>query len=737
MGRIFLCIAWIALFASGCGDESRVPAAATDSDGETDGETDIDSGSDPSVGAAFVRFDLGPAPLALGAVPFPSELYRDAQGRIAIGALPNPASDDAMWMATRELLAARDGFCTTCNAIFVLEGGMATDALPAADAEPSLLEDAVVIVDVDPDSPEHGRVFGVRWQWDEDTGWLTVRPRRGETLAARRRYAIALTDVARGGDDLPLGADPAFVSARDDAPSDDPILAAAAADLRPAFDQLEALGLPRARVRALAAFRTEDPTDDLQAIRAAIAAAPATTAHVDTVWSGAALDDLLGVPGEDRPGVDLPPAAGTDGTVAIPHETTAFAIAGHFGAPRFVQGTGAEIGATVRDADGDPAPGPLEDVPFLLIVPEGVDVAHLPVVVMHHGFNASRTTGFAIADTAGRAGFAVLAIDAFQHGARAASAKDTQHALRGDIAGADGFAETSELDVSARTFGLTGAADGMVLFPGYALGAFEQFAADAMAAIRLVRDGDLTAVRAADPALGALAFDPSRLAFLGNSMGAVVGTAVVTADSDVGAAVLNVLPGSIVETLVESGEFRPLTQGVLLPQVGVSGEYDEIERSLLMDPSVDLFRWVLEPVDPLALARALVTERVAGPAPDLLVQLAGHDEVAAPPASESVIAAATIGGTGTFAFAPVASIDLPQSGSADRPVAAAARFDGAMHGMLEVRMQTSSFEEPLVPPLVARAVPTSVSNPIVAVHDQIEMFLRTFGETGHATIGAE
>jgi hypothetical protein len=34
----------------------------------------------------------------------------------------------------------------------------------------------------------------------------------------------------------------------------------------------------------------------------------------------------------------------------------------------------------------------------------------LPVAIAHHGFNASRVTGFATADTAARAGVAVLAI---------------------------------------------------------------------------------------------------------------------------------------------------------------------------------------------------------------------------------------------------------------------------------------------------------------------------------------
>jgi NAD(P)-dependent dehydrogenase (short-subunit alcohol dehydrogenase family) len=356
---------------------------------------------------------------------------------------------------------------------------------------------------------------------------------------------------------------------------------------------------------------------------------------------------------------------------------------------------------------------------------------------MHHGFNASRTTGFAIADTAGRAGFAVLAIDAFQHGERAASATDQKHAMRGNLGGADGFAETTTFDVSARTFGLLGAPADLTLFPGYPLGAFEQFAADALSAIHLVRTGDPSALQAADPVLAGLAFDSARIAFVGNSMGAVVGTAVVNVEPDIDAAVLNVLPGSIMETLAESGEFRALMESVLLPQLGVSTDFDELERAMLFDPTVDLYRWVLEPVDPLALARTLTRERVAGPPPHLLVQLAGHDEVAAPPASESVIAAAGIAGVGQFVFADVEPVELPLPAAGAEPGAAtiaAVRFEDAMHGMLEVASQASHYEDPLVPPLQPREAPTDLANPIVAVHAQLEAFLLGFRTTGQAAI---
>ncbi|HET6582720.1 MAG TPA: hypothetical protein VFG69_04720 [Nannocystaceae bacterium] len=680
-----------------------------------------------------IRFaPVADGPLAFGAVPFPSELYRDADGRIAIGALPNPLTDEPMFAAIRGELAMRSGFCASCNITFVVDGELSSETLPASAAIGATadLDDPVVLVDVDPDSPELGRAFPLRVQFEPATGRLAIRPARGHVLHGARRYAAVVTTDVRGGDDLPLAPSVDFAAVREGAT--EPALARAIAAIEPTLATLDELGLDRDRIAGLATFTTEDPTTDLRSLRASLHAAAVPAVVVDQVWSGAALDELLGIPASDGPGIDRAPAAGTEGTSAIAHATTAYVVSGTITAPRFVAGSGTDVGALERDADGRPVAGSTDDVPFVLIVPKAVDLQRLPVVVAHHGFNASRTTGFALADTAGAAGFAVLAIDAYQHGARASSADDRIHAMRGDVDGPDGFAETSQLDVSARVFGLTGGAPDMTLFPGYPLAAFEQFAADVMTTVRFVREGDLAAIRAADPALAMLAFDPERVTYVGNSMGAVVGTSVVVAEPDVHAFVLDVMPGSIVETLAESAEFRPLMETLLLPVLGVEPTFDEVERAMLFDPTVDLVRWMLEPVDPLALAPALVGDRET-PAPDLLVQLASHDEVAAPTTSESVVAAAGIPGVGAFAFATIESVTTPVRGNVDGATIAAMRWEPAMHGMLEVSRQSSRWDEPLEPPLVARDA-TTITNPIEGVHAQIEGFLTSFREDGRATI---
>src|SRR5262249_25094148 len=149
----------------------------------------------------------------------------------------------------------------------------------------------------------------------------------------------------------------------------------------------------------------------------------------------------------------------------------------------------------------------------------------------------------------------------------------------------------------------------------YSLGAFLQFAADIASAVRVLReDGVAQALRAGGEDFAG--FDGQRIGFIGNSLGAVVGASVLVAEPDLRFAVQNVPPGSIVETLDESPEFRPLVDALFLRIFGIEGPFDEVERHLIFDPIVDLSRWILEPVDPLALAPYLLLDPVRpnGPA---------------------------------------------------------------------------------------------------------------------------
>lgn len=666
-----------AVFAISCGDDDSEPSAP------------------PSAVARFAPAASAEQVLDWGDVPFPSELYRDGDGRFHIGALPSSESDSPLLGALREMLGERDGFCATCNAYFVIDGDLDAAQVAELGGDPSP-DDAILLADVDPTSPERGRLFALRAQWDPDNRILALRPQPGIALHSSRQYAAAITSALRASDGTRLGASDAFERAADgDASVGGEVIA-------PALDELERAGVDRDDVVALAAFTTEDVTVDLVEARSALHQGAAPPVAVERVRTGEEIDELLGVPSVDRPGLDVPPVTGSAGTRSVRHDTIAEVITGTLEAPRLVEGTGTEIGFVRRNPDGTIAAGPREPVPFVLTIPFGADRANLPVALSHHGFGASRASGFATAETAARAGVALLAIDAFQHGARAVSAVDQLHALRGNVPGADGFAETTSSDVSGRIFGIFGAAPGLEGFPGYSHASLLQFAADVMSTVRAVREGTLDAAVSAASQGGAIEFDGERITFVGISLGSIVGMSALTAEPAFRAGVENVPPGSIVETLVESPDFRPLVEVLFLPGLGLDpADYDEVERELILDPIADLTRWALEPVDPLALAPYLVRDRVAGEPPDILFQVAGLDEVAAPLPTESMITA-----TG---------------------VEQVTRYDPAAHSMLEFLNQVSRYVPPATPPFELRPEPIPVVNPIEAVHAEIEAFLKGLG----------
>ena len=64
----------------------------------------------------------------------------------------------------------------------------------------------------------------------------------------------------------------------------------------------------------------------------------------------------------------------------------------------------------------------------------------------------------------------------------------------------------------------------------------------------------------------------------------------------------------------------------------------------------------------------------------------------------------------------------------------ATRYDDAMHGMMEVLLQESSFDAPLVQPLQERDEALILENPIHAVHDEIEAYFTDFVATGEAHV---
>src|SRR5262245_17066436 len=167
----------------------------------------------PPVASAVAHFELSTTgALNWGDVPFPGDLYRDANGAVHIGALPTTATEKPIHAAMRELVQTRDGFCATCNVYFSLDGDIDPATLPVNDTASA--SDSVVLADVDPASPDRGRLFPLQLEWSAERHLLALRPVSGIALHKSRRYAAALTTGVHARDGSPLGASDVFRQVR-------------------------------------------------------------------------------------------------------------------------------------------------------------------------------------------------------------------------------------------------------------------------------------------------------------------------------------------------------------------------------------------------------------------------------------------------------------------------------------------------------------------------------------------
>ena len=206
--------------------------------------------------AVLVLAVLGCAPptpsTELYAHPWPDERLRRADGTIDVSSFPYGTGAPLRAEAI-EGLAGADGFGVSSAIVFPMDVALDPDSLP--DVEGSTRPDAsLALVNVDPRSPEHGRLMPLDVRQLADGGpfgganLLVALPFPGVTLAPHTLYAAVVTTDVRTADGAPLPAAP------DEAPTP---------AHRAARDGLGQLGFGPDRIAALAVLRTGDPTREL------------------------------------------------------------------------------------------------------------------------------------------------------------------------------------------------------------------------------------------------------------------------------------------------------------------------------------------------------------------------------------------------------------------------------------------------------------------------------------------
>ncbi len=471
-------------------------------------------------------------------------------------------------------------------------------------------------------------------------------------------------------------------------------------------------------VAGASVFTVGRPTRVLHAIRAQLAALPAPVAQVDHVFVGAALDDFLGSPTTTRSGLGDP--------AGLVHEAIAAVVLGSFEAPGLATGDGVHLGRFEVDAAGVATVRGSLRIPFLLAVPRRATLASTPVLLFHHGLNASRVQVAAVANDYARAGYATLGLDAIWHGDRRPGAKDVEHNFTG-AAGADGLADEDTLGALTKFFDFTGdAASGVVPLDGRVVrDNLRQGALDVCALVRLVREGDVSAIAQADPSLGALSFASGPLVYTGESFGSVIGALATAIEPGIAASVLAVGGAGIFQPLfADSPTFGVPTAGLL--RAGFDADLDVSDPARLpgeAQRSLALMQAAVEPGDPLAYA-----PEIAANGQSLLLLMDYSDETIPNQSGELLARAAGAtaldlpGRTHALRYVDLPSHASPlEPAAAGAPVVAVVQVDPATHIMF-TRFADARHFAPGFPPTVLLTTPEPVDEPIEWLHAMTTAF---------------
>jgi hypothetical protein len=563
----------------------------------------------------------------LASTPWPSDLFRDDTGHVALSSLPTQTVDVTSRLL--ELVHEADGFGVTTGAYFPV----------SALVDEASLAGHVHLIDVEDGSELLSETL---LRGADRPARIFARARNGGTLLESHTYAWVLSRKITG----PSGA------------------------LRPSEDMQKLLNQPQGDLSRLlmhvnagklvedgapltlpdlalvSTFTTQTITAELVAARAQLDQAPvATITRVYAADRGTAdgtLDELLGTPTSLRPGLDNPGG--------IAHDHLAFVVQGTFASPNFLSsdatltgagGTASSVGL-FDVSSGAPLKRGMATVPFTLVLPKQASgsYAQQKVAIFQHGLGADRSAVLSVANGLAARGIATLGIDIPFHGSRSPTATDASHRFGGSSRslGADGWAEWSD-EPSFQFFNVMGnPTAGVIPFdPSATRAAFQQAVVDIMQEVQLLRQGDWRALQTREPRLADLAFDTAHLAYSGESFGGMMGGITLGIEPNLEGGVLDVPGGGLIfPLLLNSGAFGPIFGTLLEPGLGTY--VGELPADT--DFAFNVYQFTLERGDPLAYAPYLQRRPLPGAKAKSVLQMHAHFDETVPNVSNQALARA-------------------------------------------------------------------------------------------------
>ncbi|WP_395679240.1 Ig-like domain-containing protein [Dokdonella sp.] len=659
---------------------------------------------------------------AHGIIPFPNNLLLSGTTDLTLNIPFDPAAADA---GVKAALNALDGFGTTAP----WSTGF------SAPIDPTSLAGNVRVFEVTLSGPG-GAVTGVVRELaspqefvaalapsDTSKKTLAIVPTR--PLKERTSYMAVLTKGIKDASGVGVRGSLTYLLSSGSKPlcvgghSTSPALADAQACQLEPLRQLNSsqaaaavgAGVPAGSIALTWVATTQSITPTMRALTAITQASPPAVTHVAP--TGKTLADL---------GLGLPPVADIAiGTIDLPYYLTAPSQSDPTAA--LTKHWNATAGAYISQCAGfgldpnsvnltacNPVPKATgtQTVPLLLTYPNAASgktkpAAGWPLVIFQHGITRNRTDMFAIAGTLAAQGFAVVAIDLPLHGLTSTS---NPFYVGNTPFGAIAHERTFDLDLSNNTTGAPGP-DGTI----DGSGSYFINLTSLLTSRDNLRQGAADLLQLSHTASTLPNVDASRISFVGQSLGSIVGTVfLANEDEYVHTAVLSVPGGGIARLLEASPTFGPRVRAGL----GAAGL---LPGTPAYDAWMVAAQTVIDSGDPInhASAPALLGKRI------LLHEVVGSGDVPPDQVIPNRVQGAPLSGTEPLISAlELFSVTDTVHAQDINGLRGVVRFVQGEHGSLldptDFPAATVEMQGEMASMLVSAGGLIQVSNPTVIVH---------------------
>jgi pimeloyl-ACP methyl ester carboxylesterase len=683
------------------------------------------------------------APL-YGRAPYPTDAYREGAQLGFIKGLDKVARQHSD--VIEQHLQALDGFGLRPTIEFFVQGALDESTIPETTRT---LTDALMVLDVDPQTAEAGAPLPYEWRYDSERQSIVGVPALGTQLREGTRYAAVLTKDVKGLDGEPIYG--AFELARLD--NEPPTRWQTTAQ---AYKDLRTIRELTTRIAGLAVFTTQRASDVLVKARNVIANTGAvprpTLAFNDAALifdTNAKLTSLLGNATRDTTGARAGLEQwGTDNPTGMAHDHIAVVATGTTTIARFrgddcvdaskgCTPDGADDETFTLGAEGvpqvhyvDAANHTIDTIPITIVLPKGsVPAAGFPVIVFGHGLGGSRHSMLNLAEPLAAQGYAVVSIDLWGHGSRynpvdTGNNLGTKPDFSGDPTLRDGFGDDTGLGAYLDFF------EGFLNIGGIR-DSIRQSTLDLARVAQLIQESPSLAALAA-PYSSTPKLDRTRVAYLGESFGTIVGTNLAAIEPSIALYIFDVPGGGLVDHIFPNSPYiADLALSFAEILYGTTGKLDRFH------PLVGILQSIFDAGDSLTFARHVLKDRftienqLLGRRHVVCLEVMG-DEVMPNIATEGLAR-----GFGLFVLRPnltpptgMLQIESPASGNVNSQTAVLVQYSPATHGYNWSAQQGQLEYVPGGPadgddPFPKLGAPITIKEPLYETLDQVIEILAT------------